>query len=287
MFLVAKDKIGKSILAQQIAFCISCGEMFLGEYYTQKGLVIYVQVEGSLPQTRDNFYNMMEGIHLNTDNLKWIYDFGLPLNREDGLKKLCGLIDEQLKEKGLPAPKLIILDPLYMCIIGDLNKQEDATLMCRNFRRLSDRYDCALLITHHEHKLRLNPLGEPIFEGDDAIYGSFVWKAFADHTLLLTIQQDGSRKLTCKTQRTGKVVGKIEMSLLEPTPLLFEQKLDISTTARKVEVYMEGKKGVTIEDIARELMIQWRSAHQAITNLRKANKVEHMGITRPRVWRLK
>jgi hypothetical protein len=288
VILLGRDKVGKSILAQQMAFNMSCGEPFLGEYPTEQICTLYVQVEGKLRgkgATYDRIVSMEEAVAWNQKNFNLIYRPGLLMNTDEGMKIFQAMIERKLNE-GMPRPKLIIFDPLYMCMLGDISSQPDSSRMCTNLRVISDTYDCAIMLIHHEHREKYNEKGAKLDEGSGSIFGSFVWSAFPDHVLLF--RRIGGprslvRELTCDVQRSGAVKDKLELTFVEPVPLCFELKGEVEPYIKVVESQLNDKP-ITAEEIHKATNLSYHSVNKALVWLRKGNKVKSVCNGYPKLW---
>ena len=108
-----------NLILRGICLILSCGEPFLSQFKTQSVSIIYIQVEGKLGQTQDRINDMSEGVSWNPDNFNLIFYPGLAINLKVEFIRLLEMIDKKIRE-GVKKPSLIILDPLYMCVQGDL-----------------------------------------------------------------------------------------------------------------------------------------------------------------------
>jgi len=258
--LLAKEKVGKSIFGQFLALHLIAGEDFLGELkIPNKSNVIYCQAEGKLAQTKQNFERMLKIIpNADTDRLLLLYYPSIAMNIEQEFQQ----VKQQIKEWNPPEAKntIFIGDSLYMMMRGDMKDDESSKGFIENMRKLGEEFQLTYLIMHHAHRdIRNKETGDLINEGDNALFGSFVWKAFPDHILLLKRMRDKHLKMTCDTQRTGGVVSELDIVLLEPDPLYFALKEtskpndDICMNVLKVkgewmtadEVMMEARLGKT------------------------------------------
>jgi RecA-family ATPase len=223
ILLVGHEKAGKSVLGMQLAFALSSGQPLFGEFpVTKKCKVLYIQAEGKLSETKERTVNMMKTEDVDKDNYWLAYEPSIALDTEEGYQRFVKKIDEK-KVK----PDVIILDPLYHSMQGSLIDEKDARAMTSHLRLLSQRYDATLVVVHHTHRAIRNEGGTLISEGDKAMFGSFVWSAFADHILLLSKGKDGlMRILTCDTQRSGKVIGRQELTFNVKETLSFSRKED-------------------------------------------------------------
>ena len=73
-------------------------------------------------------------------------------------------------------PRVIFIDPLYMCMEGSLSDDLAARTASKNIRVLNEVFGCSNMITHHEHRqIRAKKTDGYVVEGDNAVMGSFVW----------------------------------------------------------------------------------------------------------------
>ena len=286
VILIGDAGIGKSILTQQMCFALSTGEPFLSEYTTNECSTLIVQAEGELGETRMRVKNMLEGASWKADNFNLIFYPGLALDTDKGCHILVTIIDNKVKE-GMPPPKIIVLDPLYMMMQGDICNQKDVTAFCKNMRLITARYQCALLILHHKHRQRRTPTGIPIQEGADSIFGSFAWKAFVDRLYDFSALKGGVRRLSADKKRAGGGIDSIDLTFIEPTPLLFEIKGDISPFIRAVELNLSVDEAKSPQDICEITKLPYNSVKKALTELRKAGKIEKRTSGYPVKWVLK
>lgn len=221
ILLVGKEKANKSTFAMQMCCHLTSAEPFLGEYEIPRAIdVAYIQAEGKLASTKSNLTNMTKVIPIDKKKLMFLYYPSIPLNKNEGVNQIIADLDSWRK------PELIVVDPLYQSMSGDLSSPIDASAMTANLRRMAEHYNCAILLVHHAHRAKRNKEHDIIDEGDDSVFGSFVWKAFPD-TVMLIEKVKGSklhRKYSCGTQRMGNVVEELDLNLVEPSPFYLQIK---------------------------------------------------------------
>ena len=217
--LIGKEKSGKSLLGLQLLCALTSGEPLFGLLHVpEPKTVLYCQGEGKLPDTRHNLDRMLSVLPCDRSRFAIAYFPALPLDTEEGFALLCQHIDAWGK------PDVLILDPLYMFMRGDLIENEDARRMVANLRRLGMKYSgLTLLIFHHAHR-PIRKEGRILEEGDDSLFGSFVWKAYPDNVYLLEkltkAISDKRRRLACDTQRMAQVIPSVNL-LLEDSNALY------------------------------------------------------------------
>ena len=182
VLLIAPEKAGKSVLALQLACCLTKAQPLFGKLAIPRPrTVLYMQFEGTRVGTQRRLISMGQAIPMEKNNFLHLFAAGIAMDTEEGYRKIITMLDEHSL-----SPDVFIIDPLYMCLSGGLCSEQSARSFIQTVRRLIDKYDATILIAHHTHRPKADEFGRPIDEGDNAIFGSFVWKAFADHTLLLT-----------------------------------------------------------------------------------------------------
>ncbi len=146
--LLAKAKVGKSLLALQIADSIANNKQFLG-YGVSSSPVLYISTEVGSSQILDRIQKM--GITFTKNNFFFI-------EREPNTTSISLMdLEVDIKEfahnhKG----KLIIMDMLYGMDLGvayDLNNYQDMGQKALPIlRKLCDKYNVSILFIHHLNK---------------------------------------------------------------------------------------------------------------------------------------
>lgn len=218
VILVGESKAGKSILVFQLITALTSTHPFLDTYSVLRPLkVTYVQLEGELHDSQDRFNRMIGAIDFDKDLFNIIFSEPLQLQNSDGLADLKKRIE------ALGKPDVIIIDPIYFAMVGSLSDDDLVRRFIGNVRILKDYFGCAVILVHHTHKIKLDQKGNVIYEGDNALFGSVFFQAFADHMFLFRYDKVANlRYLTCDTQRAGDIIKDIRLRLVEPDPLYFE-----------------------------------------------------------------
>lgn len=253
IILVGKEKTGKSLFSMQLACSLTSCHPFLGEYNIPKPLTVaYIQAEGKLADTKWNFERMLRTIPCDQSKLSIFYYPGLALDTEEGLKHLKDQIDSWQR------PDAIFLDPLYMLMQGDLIDNQHARRMVLHLRQLSEYYQALLWIVHHAHRPKFDQKkGIVLEEGDDALFGSFVWKAYPDNVYLLEREKGSKqgRTLYSGTQRLDRVAEQfnflLQGSASQDDALYFELLPDSRANTTKIlEHFPDNGYAITIPDLA-------------------------------------
>lgn len=270
ILLVGKEKANKSTLALQICCHLTAAEPLFGQFNVPRAHdVVYIQAEGKRESTKQNIINMTKVIPCDKTKARLLYYPAIQMNRMAGLKQIMDDIDAWRR------PSVIVVDPLYQSMAGKIEEQESSSLMTAALRQLSDRYQAAIVLIHHSHRAKRGENGQIIEEGDDSVFGSFVWKAFAD-TVLLIQKVKGNphfRKLSCDTQRMGNVVPELSLQLIEPTP--FYLKLRDTDTHQPVDEVVIGamKQDSTIDQLVALTSKSRRHVTEALWRLKESGRV--------------
>lgn len=216
--LVGDEKAGKSLLAFQLICSLTSGHPFLDRFEVKRPCkVSYVQIEGELQDSLDRFNKMIKV--LDFDRSKFQMIFSAPIDLQNPGVRTALLNDVQEHK-----PDILIIDPIYFAMAGSLSDDLSVRAFIGSLRILKDTLGCAVGLVHHTHKIKLDRDGNIIMEGDDAIFGSKFFKAWADHTILFTHDKKRNvRVFSCATQRSGDIVTSLHLKLNQPDPLYFEE----------------------------------------------------------------
>lgn len=229
ILLSGSEKSGKSILSLQLASNLSNGSQFLGKYSCKESKVLYIQLEGKVTELVDRLECMQRAIPHKAANLARIYQKFLPLDEDIGINALERTV------KALPwLPDVIIIDPLYMSLSGDLNSNESIRTFLFKVAPYIDNNKFTTIFIHHSKRDTYGQDGSRQELGDKSIYGSVFLRAFVDHLLFLDMKQDKSRVLTCDTQRSGKITEREELILIQPSPLFFKIRGELSPSEERI-----------------------------------------------------
>lgn len=290
--LVGPEKVCKSIFTSQKAMAMTTGESFLGCFDIVKPLnVLYIQAEGDMGETKERVQKAIKdnGIQWNPELWRHHFPAALCLDVDGELdydgNYPTGTYNELVNriDKDEFHPDVIIIDPLYMSLAGGLIPDEPARAFCRNMRRLKEKYNCAIMVVHHQHRPVKNQFGGYVEEGDNAIYGSSMWKNFASHVIRISsVDKNGKyispekegdvkyRKITCATQRNNNVIKKLILKLNQD-PLFFEIE-NLNSTNQTIDIVLGNIKALgsaTTKDIADRTGLNQRTVGNIFSKLKK------------------
>ena len=176
--LVARPKVGKSLLALQLANSVATGNTFLG-FRTNPSPVLYISTEMSQIQLLDRIDKM--NLQFNDNNFF--------LKEQELNKRKLNLLDLQLDFQKFANEyngKLVIIDMFSGIDMGngyDINNYQDiGQCVIPKFRDLCKKYNFTILLIHH-----LNKNNTPL--GSTAIDGS------VDGTITLKLDKDIPNKI--------------------------------------------------------------------------------------------
>ncbi len=288
ILLVGNEKSGKSVLMKQLVCSLTSQEPFLDLWEVKKACrITYVQLEGELADTQDRFSRMLTTQSWDADLLQLLYLEPLQLQSTDGrygLKWLASLISRHHK------PDVVIIDPIYFAFTGSLSDDAIVRQFIGNVRILKDLLRCAVILVCHTHKSRFDMRGNKIAEGDDAIFGSKFFKAWADHILMFEHNNlTDERRLFCNTQRSGDIIKQCSLQLIQPNPLYFKttatgdarESLIIHTLEKS-----QNTNGMSATEIMQETGLKKNAFYNSIKGPLK-DKVVLKGQGKPVLYKIK
>jgi len=224
VLFAAEQKTGKTVCLQHMALCLSSGTTFLGVFDVPKAVkVMYIATEGKLDEIKGRFIKMRKKIPCNPENLLLVKS-KIKFNTDQSEEQLSKMLEEI--EAMDFKPDIIIIDPIYSAMSGSLIKDDVVNAFNTVMFSLIDRFDCAIMAAHHLKKAQKDKEGNYFARNDDDSYGSMFLSAAVDHILRLERYKGSKSKLelimTCDTQRSGDIVEKVRMKMIEPDPLYME-----------------------------------------------------------------
>lgn len=225
---VAQYKAGKSVIELQKAHCVAGGHPFLGFRVPRPRVVLYVAGEGGEDELQERSRNMGQSLPV-SKNMLWFWPLPeYPLNTDDGQKYLTAAADA-IHDKTGEFPALTIFDPAYALMSGGMRNDEDVGRFVRVCNLYQAYTQGAVIIVQHTHRNIRNSSGEVIEEGDEAFFGSMLWKAWPKNTYLLRSLKDKSRDWSASEPRRWNAIkdNPVKLTLVENAdytkdhPLLF------------------------------------------------------------------
>ena len=221
VLLVAEEKQGKTILAQQLACSLSSGTPFLDTFSIPKPVrVWYFATEGKTRDLQERFINIAKKIPTIAENLVLIPTL-FRFNTPEGLRSLKEILaTQELK------PKIIIIDALYRAVKGSIKDDDVVNEFNHIVGWLQQECQASVLLVHHMTKPQRTINGDLMERSDKDTFGSAFLLAAVDHILWIEKWRKDKncpkdRFLRCDTQRSGKVFEGLRLRLTEPSPLYF------------------------------------------------------------------
>ena len=199
MLLAGEPGAGKSIIATQIALCLTQAMPLFGilRIPAPKN-VYYLQLEGSDEESYERIQRMQQEIPWNSDRLCWDYRKGLDLLQpKEAAQLLCDI-------STWGKPDLVVIDPLYQAVYGELSKEMPMKAFTRFVDSVTEQFrPCSILIVHHTVKPSYDMQGKEI-EKDDPFYGSQWLKAHVDISYLLKGPKTGPKDKVAMYQKKSR-----------------------------------------------------------------------------------
>ena len=263
---VAEPKVGKSLLAQQLASCVAGAHGFLGfPAAEEEHRVLYIAGEGDVDELQFRGRSMTSRFPVPKDRL-WYWPVPtVPMNTFDGFAKLLEFAAEV-------EPELTIFDPIYALMRGSMKDDEPAGAFTQNLNKFQHLTGSAVIVLHHTHRPIRYQQGDTIDEGDNAYFGAFTWKAWARSFWLM--KHDGPDhhyvQLSCLTQRNRtSEIGKLPMMMVEPDPLFFMRRPKNLGPTQCIIIEALVDEDYTAEELERKTLRARSTLSDALTSLTK------------------
>ena len=144
MLLYGEPKVKKSWLVQNLGFCISLGEPWLG-FQTEQARVLIAQFEISPLAYAWRLRDMARNYHLQPQTLYETSPMLLYLDDQENFNRFAAAIRPI-------QPKVIILDCMAACFGGDENNSRDIARWIERIGMLKEEHGASVVIVHHTNK---------------------------------------------------------------------------------------------------------------------------------------
>ena len=169
MVIFGQEGSWKSMLALQLAMCLSSGESWLGFEVPPEGVsTLYLQTEVTQVELQKRLAKMWNG---------WYGQKKKPcLIRSEGYLKLdepaqMASVDHNLEQH---RPEVLIIDPLFQMMSGSMVDDKDVRKLLDSLTLMSHKRNVAVVLITHRRKR--GPLGA----SSDDLYGQAWFKAWPD-----------------------------------------------------------------------------------------------------------
>lgn len=188
VILYGKYKSMKSMLAQRFMFSCAEGKEWLGFNTPKTGLtVLYLQLEIPEPLLQERLLSMTQGGNIRgikKEPVIWTEHF-LKLDTPQGMTKLE-------RELSRTQPNVVILDPLYKLLSGNIADGHHVSVFLDNVDKLIEKYGISLMILSHSRKPPVKDAEEQTWGSDDLL-GTVLLSAWADS--IIRVARIGDREL--------------------------------------------------------------------------------------------
>ena len=140
----ATAKTGKTFLAIELAKSVITGNLFLNEFKTTKGRVLYFETELTGFFLKERLSKMLNFEDENSDQLL-ICKQSIKIDSSEGSMELYKALE-------FYKPDLVILDPFYRLHSKNEDKAQEMAQVLSFIKSLAQQFKTAFFILHHEGK---------------------------------------------------------------------------------------------------------------------------------------
>lgn len=193
LMLYADDGVGKSVICLQACLQMTVdNSKFLGEFEIERGRnVIYFQMERHPDESFERMRHMQNIIPYDADKLCISTELqGLDLMDSHSASLAYSKVEKTLKTFGKPAD-VMVFDPIYSMVSGDLSTSEACNAVTGFFRRIQSNHTCSIFATSHTNRGTRDPENKGRRVGKD-MYGNRFLSAFFTGSYHLEAKSDGA-----------------------------------------------------------------------------------------------
>lgn len=202
-----KYKSLKSMLVQNLGICLTRGEQWLGFRVPENGVsVLYLQLEIPHALLRRRYLRMTHGCG-DSRQRYWIWtEHFLKLDSSAGYEELR----KQIRDL---EPQVLIIDPIYKVISGDIKEQSNIQPLLDNLDRLIEEFGISIILVGHTKKSALGDGKGKEEWGSDDLIGSSIFSAWADSIVKIE-RGDGYLRLKFDVIRHAEEdIGNLEVNI--------------------------------------------------------------------------
>lgn len=185
-------KSWKSMGTLHTAFSIAAGTPWFG-FKTSPCVVIILQAELPKALFRKREIKFRKNFPVTkdmTDGNNPLPNLFFETNRNCKLNTTYGkdVLNSTILEAKARFPNrhiVVILDPIYLLMSGNISDESDVRAMLDNLGELRDRHNLSFVIIHHSHKTRVTESGEIVDTGADELHGSGAFNWWCDTVIRL------------------------------------------------------------------------------------------------------
>lgn len=163
--------VGKSWIAMKLGWSVACGRNWMGfQTVPHRVLLLNTEIPRESYQERVRAYAKLHGV---PDGLSIVTDLERKLDTPKGLTELA----EEIEISGAD---VVVLDPLYLAMAGDMTKAPDMQRFLDSLNKLRSGKPLAFVIVNHSVKAQTDMFGERVERGSNAMAGYHTLADFAD-----------------------------------------------------------------------------------------------------------
>lgn len=264
LLIVGEEGAGKSVLAQQLAFCLVSTSPFLGLEVPAPQRVLYLNAEGHLRDVADRLRRMRLAVPIEPGLLHVAVASNFRIDRPDGL----AAVDEAIRRT---QAQVLIVDPLYLAAVGSMSDETEARNIIAIIGQLRLEHGLTVVLVAHPPKATADAAGNPIDQHGNPL-GSRYWRAAADRIFHFGRSRDRSRYLLCTKDKTGRIENHplwsrpVRLVMVEPEPLLYVRS-SRRPSEEKIAWRLRLHGPQTVRDLAAATGLSETSVRQALESI--------------------
>lgn len=179
LIMYGKPKAMKSIGVKRLMLSLAEGQAWLGHQTPSSGVrVLYLQMEITKFETQYRLRGMVNGTGGVTlaEVRVWTNMAGIKIDTSAGY-------DELEQEIVDVAPQLVIIDPIYKVLSGDMLNAQHMAPLFDALDRLIVRHGIAVVLIHHARKGPSDPKERHVDAGAEDMMGSVLFSAWPDSVI--------------------------------------------------------------------------------------------------------
>lgn len=200
MIVYGKPKAMKSIGVKRLALNLLTGSSWLGHRVTAGQRILYLQMEITKREMQKRLQEMAQTDCGTGDLLVWTQLSGVKLDTAEGLA-------EVVEEIAAVQPSLVIIDPVYKTLTGDMLNAQSMTPVFDNLDKLIAASKVSIVLIHHSRKGVANPKERHVDGDAEDMMGSILFSAWPDS--VVRVKRD-KQKLDFRVEFAREAGGSIE-----------------------------------------------------------------------------
>ena len=218
IMVYANDGVGKSIVTQQALMQASSASPVFGYYEVPRPVrTIWIQCERDVDESLERMKSQVLKIPFEARNFILEDKLqGANLNEKNDVRIFLERISYLAS---LMEIDVIVIDPIYALVDGDMNSNKDASKILGLCRILQKRFGCSVILIHHTNRGAKDEKGN---RGEGDMFGSRFFSAQCTGTFHLKSKTDG---IGCDFYRTKNS----HQNLDKHIDLLFDIDSQVST----------------------------------------------------------